>query len=1055
MRFVGKYFAIIQVVLAFALVGWCADQPQVNPDLYKVMKWRLVGPFRGGRVLAVSGVPGHPEVFYFGAAAGGVWKTSDRGASWSPLFDDQAVSSIGALAVAPSDPNVIYVGTGESCIRGDISYGDGVYKSLDGGKTWKNVGLRDTRHIGRILVSPKDPNTVFVAALGHAFGPNAERGVFRTTDGGATWQKVLFKDDHTGAIDLAFAGENSNVLYASLWQANRTPWTLNSGGPGSGIYKSTDAGSTWKQLTGSGLPDGVWGRVGLATPAANSDRVYAIIEAEKGGLYRSDNGGSSWKLINGEHRLRQRPWYFDHVFADPKNSDTVYISNVALYRSTDGGATFKAVRGQHSDHHALWIDPEHPERMIDGNDGGAAITNDNGATWTRPANQPTAQFYHVSADNRFNYHIYGAQQDSGTVAIASRTDSGAIGPNDWYDVGGGESGFVVPYLPDPNIVYADSYDGHITRYNKATGEMKDVSVWPDNPMGAPASALKYRFQWTSPIAASPFDPKVLYMGAQILFRTEDGGENWTAISGDLTRNDKSKQGNSGGITVDNTSSEYYDTIFAVAESPKQSGVIWVGTDDGLVQLTRDGGKNWANVTPSKMPEWGTVDLVEPSPHDAGTAFVGVDRHKMDDFAPYIFKTSDFGKSWQLITGGLPANAYVHTVRQDPVDPKLLYTGTETGAFVSFDDGQHWQSLQLNLPQAPVYDLLVKNDDLIAATHGRAFWILDDVTPLRQAPEVHDAGVYFYKPRDAYRPVHEGGPGSSAVGHNPPGGVVLDYYLSADVKEPMTLEIFDAAGKPVRRYSSTVPTEEKHFYEQEKKFREGYVEHEFKLLPTKKGMNRWTWNLEYEAPIGVPGVAFWGEGPEAPVAMPGSYRATLTVSGKQYSVPIQVKMDPRLTVSEADLKSQFDLAAKINQLVAGGMTAENQITDLRSQLQDLRDRLAAQKHEDLLPQIDQFEKKIRSVEEKLVETRSRAGEDPLQYPLPLMDKLMLLQSTVESSDSAPTQQSVQVFELLNQGCTAALQEWAAILQGDLPKLNEAIEKDKIPVIWLAPATSVGQ
>jgi photosystem II stability/assembly factor-like uncharacterized protein len=1045
---------LIVSIICFATLCRASEQPQTNPDLFKAMKWRLVGPFRGGRVLAVEGVRGKPSVFYFGAVAGGVWKTTDGGLNWSPLFDDQPVSSIGALAIAPSDPNIIYVGTGESCIRGDISFGDGVYKSVDGGKTWKNIGLPDTRHIAKILVSPRDPNTVFVAALGHAFGSNSERGVFRSTDGGLTWQKILFKDDHTGAIDLVFDADNSNILFAALWQADRSPWSLNSGGPGSGLYKSSDGGTTWKQLTGNGLPAGVWGRVGIAVPGANPDRVYAIIEAEAGGLYRSDDGGNHWKLVNPEHRLRQRPWYFDHVFADPKNSDIVYVLNVALYRSTDGGRSFTALHGQHGDHHALWIDPDDPTRMIDGNDGGANITTNGGATWTRPSNQPTAQFYHVSTDNRFEYYLYGAQQDSGTVAIASRTDTGTIGPSDVYGVGGGESGFVIPYLPNPDIVYADSYDGHITRFDKNSGQSQNITAWPDNPMGAGAAELKYRFQWTAPLAVSPFDPQVLYMGAQVLFRTTDGGHKWSTVSPDLTRNDKSKQAGTGGpITQDNTSVEYYDTIFAIAESPRQAGLIWVGADDGLVHVSRDNGKSWIDVTPRQQPEWGTVNLIEPSPHDAATAYLAVDRHKMDDFQPYIYKTSDYGKSWSLITAGLPGLAYVHAVRQDPANAKLLYAGTETGIFVSFDDGVHWQSLQLNLPRTPVYDLVIKNNDLVVATHGRSFWILDDITPLRELSKIGNAEAYFYTPQPAYRPVHGGETLNPSVGNNPPGGAILDYYLSADVKDPVSLEIFDQSGKLVRQFSSTLTPDQKRFDEQEKKLREGFEEHEPKLLPGKKGMNRWIWNLKYNSPSPVPGLAFWGDEPEAPVALPGTYQATLAVNQHKYSVPVEIKMDPRVASSEIDLKNQFDLASKISRLVEQATEAENQIMDLRLQLAELREHLAAEgRSTTLSSSISELEHKMTGVEQRLVETRSKAGEDPLQYPLPILDKMMLLQATVESADTAPTQQSYDVYDLLSPQCIAALKEWNDIVNNDLKKVNDALRMEAVPLLWLSPATA---
>ncbi|MGZ4818489.1 MAG: WD40/YVTN/BNR-like repeat-containing protein [Terriglobales bacterium] len=700
-------------------------QPQFSETLYDGMKWRLIGPYRGGRVLAVTGVPGQPNTYYFGAVAGGVWKTTDGAASWQPMSDKYPFWSVGAIAVAPSNPSVVYVGTGEACIRGDVTYGNGVWKSLDGGKTWQHVGLEDTRQIGRMFVDPHNPNIVFVAALGHAFGPNAERGVFRTTDGGSTWQKVLYKDEKTGAIDLSFDPNNPNLIFAAMYEARRSPWELVSGGPGSGLYRSSDGGATWKQITGNGFPKGVLGRIGVAVSGANPDRIYAIIEAEQGGIYRSDNGGENWSKISGDSRFTQRSWYYGHIFADPKSADTVYMLNVGMFRSSDGGKSWTQVRAPHGDTHGLWIDPDNPQRMIEGNDGGATVSADGGKTWTTLYNQPTAQFYHVAADNRFRYYVYGAQQDNTTVAIASSTDRGTIDREDWYAVGGGEAGFVVPYLPDPNIVFAGSYDGLITRYNKAAGELQDVNPWPDNPMGWGAAQLKYRFQWTAPIALSPHDPNVLYHGANVVFRSTNMGHSWTAISPDLTRNDKSKQGPSGGpITKDNTSIEYYDTVFAIAESPVQKGLIWAGSDDGLIHLTRDDGAHWQNVTPKDMPEWGTVSLIDSSPTDAGTAHVAVDRHRLDDLSPYIFVTHDFGKSWARIVNGIPSGSFVHAVRQDPVNKDMLYAGTETGVFISWDDGSHWQPLKLNLPDVPVHDLLIKNDDLVIATHGRAFWSLE-------------------------------------------------------------------------------------------------------------------------------------------------------------------------------------------------------------------------------------------------------------------------------------------------------------------------------------------
>ena len=785
---------------------------QYNESLFKGMKWRLIGPFRGGRVVAVTGIPGNPETFYFGAVAGGVWKTTNGGVSWTPLFDKEPISSVGSITVAPSNPNIIYVGTGEACIRGDVSHGDGVYRSIDGGQTWTNIGLRDTRHIGAIIVNPHNPDIVFVAALGHAYGQNAERGIFRTMDGGKTWEKVLYKDDKTGGIDVAFAPSNPNILFAALWQAHRTPYSLVGGGPGSGLYKSIDGGTTWKHLEGNGLPEGVLGRIGVSVSGADPNRVYALIEAEKGGLYRSEDGGDHWTLVNEDHRFRQRAWYFTHVFADPKSVDTVYVLNTGMFRSTDGGKTFTLLPAPHGDHHALWIDPTNPSRMINGNDGGATISVDDGKTWSSVDNQPTAQFYHVITDNRFPYYIYGAQQDNTTVAIASRSDEGYIGRQDWYDVGGGESGYIAPDPRNPDIVYAGSYEGNITRFDKRTGQAQVISPWPEDTTGYGAAKLKYRFQWTEPIFFSPHDPNVLYMAGNVLFKTTDGGMSWTVISPDLTRNDKSKQQSSGGpITKDNTGTEYYDTIFAAAESPLEKGLIWAGSDDGLIHITRDGGKSWTDVTPKQMPEWSMVSLIDPSPHDAGTAYVAVDRHKNDDLRPYIYVTKDYGKTWAKITAGIPDSAFVHAVREDPKMKGLLYAGTETGIFVSFNDGEHWQPLQLNLPVAPIHDLVVKDDDLIVATHGRSFWVLDDIAPLRQLDrQITDSDVHFFKPSAAYREhAPDEVPKNRPVGQNPPTGAILYYYLKSapPKKQQVKLQILDSKGNVIRSYSNLKTKEE--------------------------------------------------------------------------------------------------------------------------------------------------------------------------------------------------------------------------------------------------------
>jgi photosystem II stability/assembly factor-like uncharacterized protein/DNA-binding FrmR family transcriptional regulator len=1041
--------AVVIVLMSVLAVVRDSRAQTLKEDTLKGMKWRLVGPFRGGRVLAVAGIPGDPTTYYFGAVAGGVWKTTDGGIRWIPIFDKEPVSSIGSIAVAPSDPNVIYVGTGEACIRGNISFGNGVYKSIDAGKTWTHLGLDDTRQIGRVIVDPHNADVVFVAALGHAYGSNAERGIFRSTDGGKHWDKVLYKDDKTGGIDITFDPENSHILYAALWQAVRSPWSLDSGGPGSGLYKSIDGGATWKQLTEHGLPKGVLGRIGVAAAPGGSNRVYALMEAKEGGLFRSDDAGETWKKLDDDHRFTQRAWYFTHIFADPKNPDVVYILNTGMYRSTDAGATFAPIPAPHGDRHGLWIDPTNPERMIEGDDGGATITTDGGKGWTPENNQPTAQFYHIATDNQFLYHLYGAQQDNSTVSIASRSDNGAITEADWYDVGGGESGFVVPDLRNPNIVYAGSYDGLITRFDKADGQVQEISSWPLNPMGHAAVDLVHRFQWTAPIALSPHDPNIIYHGAEVLMKSTDAGMSWEAISPDLTRNDKSKQRSSGGpITQDNTSIEYYDTIFAIAESPLEKGVIWVGTDDGLVQLTRDGGKNWANVTPKEMPEWSMISLIDPSPHDAGTAYVAVDRHRLDDLKPYIYKTTGYGKQWTKLTNGIPDTAYVHAVREDPERKGLLYAGTETGIYVSYDDGGHWQSLQFNLPQTPIDDLMVHGDDLCVATHGRSFWILDDITPLRElSDQIANEDVHFYAPRTAFRTRIVGFqvPRSVPVGMNPPAGVILNYSLKEEPKGPIKLEILNAQAKTIRKFSSQKAEEQGPPSEGEPfQLRGG------QNIPAEKGLNRFVWDLRYEPATKVPGLVVWGGSGAGPVAVPGKYEAKLTVAGKDYTVPIELKEDPRVPVTEADLEKQFDLALKIRDRLSEAHKAVNEMKDVQAQLAALKKRLASEdKAKDVVTAIDDLNKKIENVENGLVQLKAKAGEDALNYPNQPADQLQALLSTVDGSDNAPTAQSYTVFDRLSAPIGEQLTKWKDVGDKDIPALNAKVSQAAIPAIAVTP------
>jgi len=1040
--------SVLLAMLLFAISFAPLRAQTLDENALKAMKWRQVGPFRGGRALAGTGVAGDPLTYYFGSVAGGVWKTTNGGNTWTPMTDKTGIMSVGAIAVAPSDSNVLYVGTGESCWRGDISYGDGMYKSVDGGKTWTHIGLEDTRHISKVIVHPTNPDIVFVAAMGHAYGPNETRGVFRSSDGGKTWQKVLFKDNKTGAIDLSFDPSNPHVLFAALYEAQRYPWTAVSGGPGSGLYKSIDDGATWKRLEGHGLPSGILGRIGVSVSGADGSRIYAIIEAEKGGIYRSDDAGDSWQLLTGDHRYTQRAWYFHHIFADPKNVDTVYVLNTAVYRSTDGGHSFNFVRSPHGDNHGLWIDPTHPQWMINTNDGGATISHDNGKTWTAQLNQPTAQFYHVATDNDFPYHIYGAQQDNSTVAIASRSDEGAIDRPDWYEVGGGESGFVVPDPTNSDIVYAGSYDGLITRFDKKTHQVQDVSPWPLNPMGAGDADLKHRFQWTAPIATSPNDPKVIYHGGEAIFKTTDGGMNWTAISGDLTRNDKTKEQSSGGpLTQDNTSVEYYGTVFAIAESPIEKGLIWAGSDDGLLHVTRDGGKNWPDVTSKEFGEWSKVSIIEPSPHAAGTAYVAIDRHLLDDYRPFIFKTVDYGKTWTKITAGLPDNSYAHAVREDPKRKGLLFAGLDNGVYVSFDDGAHWQSLRLNLPTVPVHDLTIKNDDLILATHGRAFWVLDNITPIRQmnsAASTDEAHLYHPATVVRFRGPGFTLPAGIPVGANPPAGAVIDYSLKSAPKDQITLEIFDASGKLVRKYSS-------------KKTAEGASpdEEEFGIsrpgeeLPTEVGLNRFVWDLHFEAPIKVPGAVGWGGRPEGPLVAPGKYQIKLTVAGKSSTADVELTKDPRISASQADLEKQQEFALRIRDRVGAGDDAVNQIRSVRGQLEALKKRLSADASaKAILDSADALIKKMNAVEEKIIQPKSKSGEDPLNYPIQVADQLAALQETVESADTAPTESSFTVYDELNSRLEAQLAAWHEIQAKDLAALNAAIQKANIPAI--APA-----
>src|SRR5579863_528178 len=1025
------------------------------PDPYKELKFRQIGPSRGGRVVAVAGVPSQPDVYYFGGTGGGVFKTTDGGIHWEPITDGQVkTGTVGAIAIADSDPNVIYIGMGEGCIRGNASHGDGVYKSTDAGKTWKNVGLAETQQIGRVRVHPKNPDIVYVAALGHMSGPNEERGVFRSTDGGKNWKKVLFKSNKAGAIDLILDPTNPNIIYASIWEIVRKPWTFDSGGPDSGLYKSTDGGDNWTEITrNSGLPKGIIGRIGIAVSPVNPERVWALVEAADGGLFRSENGGKNWSRVNEGHNLTQRAWYYAHVYADPQKADTVYVLNVGFYRSNDGGHAFSALRPPHGDNHDLWIAPNDPERMIEGNDGGAIVSFNGGKSWSSVGNQPTAQFYRVALDQDFPYHVYGAQQDNSTVGIASRGDGGSITEREWHDVGGGESGWIAPDPHDSNIVYAGSYDGLLTRYDHHTGTTRNVTAWPDNPMGYGVEAMKYRFQWSYPLLFSPHDPKLLYAGANVLLKTTNEGQSWTPISPDLTRNDKSKQGPAGGpITKDNSGVEYYDTIFTVDESPVQKGVIWTGSDDGLVYVTRDNGKNWTNVTPKDLPEWIQINSIAGSPHDAATAYMAATMYKLDDFRPFLYKTTDYGQSWKKIVNGIPENDFTRVVREDPNRRGLLIAGTETHLYISYDDGEKWLPFQLNLPVVPITDVAFhkREDDLVVATQGRSFYILDDMPMARQlSPVAERPDVRLFQPKDAYRfrgGFGFGGSGRGASGQNPPSGVVVYYWLKEKPKNDVMLEFLDSSGKLVQKISSKAPPKDPPCpgadsddeEEQGPPGRGGPPR-----APAEAGMNRFVWDMRYPDATRFPCLIMWAGGVRGPQIIPGQYQVRLNVEGKLQTQPFSVKKDPRAPTTPEDFQKQLALSLQIRDKLSQTNEGVIKIRQAKSQLE----RYGASDNKTVAEAAKEFSKKLTAVEQELYQTKNQAGEDPLNFPIKLNNKIAALGGVVVSTDILPTMQSTMVYEDLASQINAQLARLDRLLKDDLAAFNKLVRDQNVPAVVL--------
>jgi len=1008
-----------------------------DSKIYEGMHWRNIGPFRGGRSAAVTGVPGKPNLYYMGATGGGIWRTTDAGNSWENISDGFFGGSIGAVAVSEWDNNVIYVGGGEVTVRGNVSSGSGMWKSVDAGKTWQKAGLSNSKHIPRVRIHPKNPDVVFAAVMGDLYKSSDERGVYKSTDGGNTWKRVLFANKDAGAVDLTFDPNNPRILYASTWRIRRTPYSLESGGDGSALWKSTDGGDTWKNITANdGLPSGIWGISGVTVSPVNSDRVWVIMENDKGGVYRSDDAGKTWKKLNDSRSLRQRAWYYTRIYADTQDEDKVYVLNVNYHQSKDGGKTFQSYNAPHGDHHDLWIAPEDGQRMIMGDDGGAQVSFDTGENWTTYHNQPTAQFYRVITDNHFPYRVYGAQQDNSTVRIAHRTNGGSITESDWEATAGGESAHIAIDPTDNDIVYGGSYDGFLTRYNHKTNEIRAINVWPDNPMGHGAEGMKYRFQWNFPIRFSPHNPKRLYTTSNHVHVTEDEGQSWQIISPDLTRNDSAKLVSSGGpITKDNTSVEYYSTIFAINESPMEEGLIWTGSDDGLVYVTKDNGANWSNVTPAGMPEWMMINSIEIDPFNKGGAYIAGTRYKLGDFRPYLYKTSDYGKTWTKITSGIKNDHFTRVLRADPKRKGLLYAGTENGMYASFDDGVSWQTLQMNLPIVPITDLAIKNDNLIAATQGRSFWMLDDLTVLHQLNNSINTNAHLFKPMPAYRMGGGSRDKSKYNGENHPGGVLTYFYLKNKPAktDTITLGFYETSGNLIKTFS-THP---------EKDGKEG------ELKDLKEGMNQFSWDMRYEGAESFEGMILWWASLNGPKALPGTYKAKLNVTGVDSEVDFEIVKDPRSSSSEADLKAQFDFLMSVKDKLSETNLAVKKIREARKQINTVVGRV---KDMDNMESVADTSKyildKMKMIEEALYQTKNQSRQDPLNFPVRLNNKLGHLNSLIAMGDYKPTDQAYAFLKDVSVLIDTQLTELSKILKDDISMFNNLVREKSIDAVILS-------
>ncbi|WP_431215798.1 VPS10 domain-containing protein [Puia sp. P3] len=1033
-----RYLLTASIVLLTTVVGQAQKKTPSDPNdstFFAALKYRLIGPFRGGRADAVSGSLKNRNTFYFGATGGGLWKTMDGGSNWKNVSDGYFGGGVGAVAVAPSDESIVYAGEGESTLRNNVSENlGGVWRSDNGGRSWRDLGLKDSRHIARIVVHPANPDIVWVAVMGHLFGRSTERGVFKTTDGGKTWRKVLFVNDQTACSDVVMEPGNPSVLYAGMWRVKRTPYSMESGGEGSGLYKSTDGGETWTNISAKkGLPKGVWGVVNVAVPAANPDKVYAMIENAEGGLFLSTDRGDTWTKVNSTNDIRQRAWYYNRVYCDPKNENIVYVLNVQFQRSLDGGKTFASVASPHSDHHDLWIDPEDSHRLILADDGGAQVSFNAGEDWSSVDNQPTAQIYRVTTDNAFPYHILGAQQDNTSVRIKSRSTGPAITGKDWEPTAGFESGYIVPDPLNPDIVYGGNYDGYLGRLNHRTGENRSIDVWPDNPTGSGADSLKYRFQWNYPIFFSPHNPHRLYAAGNQLFVTENEGQTWETISPDLTTNDKSRQGPSGGpITKDNTSAEYYCTIFTATESALEKDLLYTGSDDGLIHVSKDGGKHWDDITPPQAGKWTLWNCVEADPFKKGVAYFAGTRFREDDYTPYLFKTEDYGKTWRLITKGIDPRHFTRVIRADRKRPGLLYAGTEYGMYISYDGGDNWRPFQLNLPIVPVTDLTIKDNDLIVATQGRAFWALDGLSLLQQqSPDLLKKRLHVFAVDDAWRtegggrrrrdqqPIHN-------AGQNPPNGVVFRYWLKSPADTPkVSITIFDKQQKPIRTFTTRSKDADTR-------------------LDCESGINTFVWDMLYAPAEKITGMLLWTGGAGAPKAAPGKYTARFKYDDDSTDVAFAIKGDPNYQLTEADYDAQTGFLLQIRDKYNEAQKAILQIRSVRTQLQDFNSRLdSTQKPIKKLS--DSLIRNLTAIEEALYQTKSKSGQDMLNFPIRLNDKLSGVYGYASEGYAAPNRQAREVFASLSARTDAQLDKLKNILNTGIPALNKLAYQQQIPVI----------